>query len=414
MSEQLDQLRWVEAADVYKGDRLAGQLVRDGDDVVFRYRADYLDDPAAPALAWSLPKSAEPVRASAGSVPPFFAGLLPEGVRLRAVATGARTSEDDHLTLLLAVGADAIGDVRVVPADRAPEDPGVLVDESKVDTLDLEDVFGQAVSTDPAALQRVALPGVQVKVSAAMLSTPVTTTVGPAILKLNPPTDYPRLVHNEHFFLGVAQACRIPIPPCRLVHDGKGHDALLVGRFDRVVRRDGVQRLPQEDACQVLGVYPARKYRLRTEDVARALADTVAAGGGSRPLALRRVMELVVFSYLIGNGDLHGKNLSIRQVPQGRWEITPGYDLLSTQPYTGWGNPMALDLFGRANRLDRAHLLDAARRLGLPERAMARTLDRLTDGVESCLPRLGDIGLGDRATELLDRLVRRRLAEVRG
>jgi serine/threonine-protein kinase HipA len=40
-------------------------------------------------------------------------------------------------------------------------------------------------------------------------------------------------------------------------------------------------------------------------------------------LALRRILETAAFSYLIGNGDLHGKNLSIRLTPAGRWEVTP-------------------------------------------------------------------------------------------
>ncbi len=79
----------------------------------------------------------------------------------------------------------------------------------------------------------------------------------------------------------------------------------MVSRFDRIrgVANEPVA-LAQEDACQLLGVYPAAKYRLKTEDVARALATAVEDGDGSRPLALRRVLELVAFSYLIGNGDL--------------------------------------------------------------------------------------------------------------
>jgi HipA N-terminal domain len=48
-----------------------------------------------------------------GAVPAFFVGLLPEGVRLGVVTTSTKTSADDHFTLLLAIGADTIGDVRV-------------------------------------------------------------------------------------------------------------------------------------------------------------------------------------------------------------------------------------------------------------------------------------------------------------
>ena len=45
-----------------------------------------------------------------GGLPPFFAGLLPEGHRLAVLRRDVETSADDELTLLLAVGADAPGD----------------------------------------------------------------------------------------------------------------------------------------------------------------------------------------------------------------------------------------------------------------------------------------------------------------
>jgi serine/threonine-protein kinase HipA len=411
----LEDLRAVDVADVYKSDVLAAHLARDRDDIVFRYAADYLSDRSAPPVARSLPKRSDLVRVPGGAVPPFFAGLLPEGVRLRAVATGARTSEDDHLTLLLAVGLDAIGDVRAVPAGTVPETPPAALAEDRVGEADLAEVFARATSTSSGPLERVALPGVQAKVSAAMASTPIRTTTGPAILKLNPPGDYPCLVQNEDFFLSMAGDCGLPTPVHRLVHDREGRAGLLVARFDRVRGADGTfRRLAQEDACQLLGVYPAAKYRLKTEHVAWTLAETVADGDGSGPLALRRVLELVAFSYLIGNGDLHGKNFSARLGPAGAWEVTPVYDVLSTQPYLSWRDPMALDLYGRANRLVRGHLLEAARRLGLPERAMAPALDRICTGAEAWVDRVAEIGFDERTTDLLAGLLQTRLGELRG
>ena len=401
----------VAAADVYKSGRLAGSLRRDGDDVTFRYAEEYRADPASPAIAVTLPKSAEPVRATAGAVPPFFAGLLPEGARLQAITAGARTSVDDHLTLLLVVGSDAIGDVQVVPHGEPPTDPPALLDPAQAGTDDFADVFARATSTDPGRLDRVALPGVQVKVSAAVISTPVGTTSGPAILKLDPES-YPHLVENEHFFLGLAGACGLPVPDHRLLPDRAGRLGLLVTRFDRVVAGGATRRLAQEDACQVLGRYPAAKYRLTFQEVAAGLARAVEEGGGSRPLALRRALETAAFSYLIGNGDLHGKNLSVRQAPSGLWEVTPAYDLVSTQPYAGWRDPMSLPMYGRANRLTRRWWLDAAQRLGLPERAIARVLDRLVAVTRSQLDRLDEIGLDERTTERLGELISARCDEI--
>jgi serine/threonine-protein kinase HipA len=404
----------VEEADVYKSGRLAGRLRRDGDDVVFGYEEDYLADPGTPAVAVTLPKDAEPVRATAGAVPPFFAGLLPEGARLQAVTAGAHTSVDDHLTLLLVVGADAIGDVQVLPRGTAPADPVPLLDAARADSDDFSEVFARATSTDPEQLERVALPGVQVKVSAAMLSTPVATTSGPAILKLNP-DGYPHLVENEHFFLGLAAACGLPVPQHQLLPDRAGRLGLLVERFDRVVVPGGPpRRLPQEDACQVLGRYPAAKYRLTFQEAATGLAAAVEAAGGSRPLALRRILETAAFSYLIGNGDLHGKNLSIRQAPSGLWEATPAYDLVSTQPYLGWQDPMSLPMYGRANRLARRWWLDAASRLGLAERAMSRALDRIVAATRSGLDGLDEIGFDQPVTDRLRELITARCDELAG
>lgn len=65
----LDELRRIDAADVYKDERPAGRLVRDGENIVFSYRPDYLADPGAAPLARTLPRSADPVRTPAGAVP---------------------------------------------------------------------------------------------------------------------------------------------------------------------------------------------------------------------------------------------------------------------------------------------------------------------------------------------------------
>lgn len=115
-------------ADVYIGDARAATLLRDDRDrVTFRYNADFLDNhrdtPVRErSVSWTLLSTStfRNVAADGGAVPPFFAGLLPEGARLDAAIASTKTSADDHLTLLLSVGADTIGDIRIAPADTAP------------------------------------------------------------------------------------------------------------------------------------------------------------------------------------------------------------------------------------------------------------------------------------------------------
>ena len=406
-------LRSVQSADVYKGNRLAGRLSREGSDVVYRYDPTYLDDPAMPAVAWTLPKSHTEARATGESVPPFFAGLLPEGVRLRGVVSGTRTSEDDHFTLLLAVGQDTIGDVRVVPEGAELIEPEPAFDVDDAASADLAAIFARVAGPDSLSFDAVAIPGVQAKVSAAMVSSPLQTSRGPAILKLNPDRDYPNLVENEHFFLRMARDCGLRVPDHTLVHDRHGKAGLVVSRFDRIVEPDGhLTRLAQEDSCQVMGVYPARKYRLKTEDVIATLSDHCQRGGGSGRVATLELIQLVAFSYLIGNGDLHGKNFSIRATPAAGWEVTPTYDLVCTQPYLGWRDPMALDLYGRANRLGHANIVAAAEKLGIPPRATTRMLRYVCTRAETWLDRLDEIGFDDSQTGRLRQLIASRLDEL--
>jgi serine/threonine-protein kinase HipA len=259
-----------------------------------------------------------------------------------------------------------------------------------------------SVDADP-----VGLAGVQPKVSAAMLSTPAQTRSGPAILKLNP-VQYPRIVENEHFFMAMAAACGLRVATTSLLHDAEGRSALLVRRFDRV----GSNRLAQEDACQVVGMYPASKYRIKTETAITALADACGRGGGSKPAAVLELLKTVVFSWLIGNGDLHGKNLSIFN-PDGVWQPTPAYDLLCTQPYTRWRDPMALNLYGRANRLTRADFVGAGEHLGLRPRAAARMIDAVVDAAGNWPDKCGEIGFEERQTTLLAQMLRTRIDSLR-
>ncbi len=401
-------LRNITEADVYIGEQLAAHLRRErGDTITFDYIADERPTEARirdRSVSWSLLRSGDyPVVTTGGAVPPFFAGLLPEGVRLGVVTSSTKTSADDHLTLLLAIGADTVGNVRVVPAGAEPAQPLPMFEPER-DT-DFRAVFAKL--TGSLAADPVGLAGVQPKVSAAMLSAPTQTRSGPAILKLNP-VQYPRIVENEHFFMTMAAACGLRVAPTSLLQDAEGRSALLVNRFDRA----GSKRIAQEDACQVAGIYPASKYRIKTETAITALAAACARGGGSKPAATLELLKTVVFSWLIGNGDLHGKNLSIYSV-DGVWQPTPAYDLLCTQPYTRWRDPMALNLYGRANRLTRADFVTAGERLGLRARAITRMIEAIVLAAQDWPDRCGNIGFDDRQTKLLARMLRTRIDSLR-
>lgn len=355
MAHDFEELKFVRAADVHKGGVVAGHLSRTGQGgVSFSYAAEYLTS-GLPSVASSLPLTDVPVETPAGALPPFFAGLLPEGHRLSVLRDATKTSLDDELTLLLAVGADAPGDVQVVPAGEIPTEPAPLADTSRPEELDFAALAN--------AVDRHAIPGMQDKASASMLTTPLSLRGQRYLLKIDPP-NHAHLLVNEALHLSAAKALKLPVAKSRVITDMHGLTGLLVERFDRVQHRDrSWVRLPMEDGAQVMGLPPASKYSVTSEEVAAALAEQCKA-----PLVASRNLYLqFVFAWLTGNGDLHAKNLSILGGRHGGFVIAPIYDIPCTLLYGD--DSLALPLSGKTKNLKAKHWADFASNLGLPQRA---------------------------------------------
>ncbi|HEX5018531.1 MAG TPA: HipA domain-containing protein [Actinomycetes bacterium] len=400
-------VRDVQRATVWKGAVPAGELVRIGEGTSFRYLDAYVASSGRP-VAHSLPLDVGEVTAPAGAVPPFFAGLLPEGERLLSLSRRVKTSLDDMMSLLLAVGSDAVGDVRVLPVDADPTivAPPILDgDLQGLGEADFNALFERSIGVDAGAGDDVALAGVQDKVSASVISFPVTDVAGggAAILKLNPQR-YPGLVENESWCLTLASDAELAVAQHQVVHDRHGKSALLVHRFDRVSVDGVVMSLEQEDAAQLAGRYPGQKYRMRSIEVARAVREVA----HSRPLAMRELIALFAASYLMGNGDLHAKNVSVLTSLDGETRLSPAYDLVSTVAYIP-DDRMALEFEGRDNRLRRTDFINFGERVGVPAKAVARRLDHVCDVIETYLDRVGDIGLDDAASSRISRTMRERL-----
>lgn len=369
-------------ADVYKAGVLAARLERHDGGTRFSYLPAYLAA-GGPAVASSLPLTTEPVLSAAGAAPPYFTGLLPEGRRLNALRRSVKTSVDDELSLLIAAGANPVGDVQIV-GHGEPLDP----DEHAVELNPKAPVDFDALLGDSGLIDPVALAGVQDKLSAGMISMPVASAGRRYILKLNAP-EFPHVVENELVMFRYAAKLRIPLSKVRLIRDVGGRPGLLVERFDRIPLAGGahgaVQRLAVEDGAQVLGLYPADKYNVGYGQVCHALADYCSA-----PLpALRNLAIQAAFAWLSGNGDLHAKNVSMVQQPSGEWSIAPVYDIPSTVVYGD--KTLALTLDGKRTGISRKHFLGWATGLGLAERAAVQVLEL---GLKASGPLVADLESG--------------------
>ena len=374
-------------ADVYQDEVLVAHMLGQKNGVVLRFTGARPDQPGF--LATTIPYAKDDVEYT--SFPSFLMNLLPEGARLALLLGSSRDAKDDFLSQLLKVGRDTVGDVAVVRHGQT------LVDKAKPAAEEVKSFWDSFHAAYTPGSYDKAIPGVQEKLSDETISLPVQTKAWPgAILKLTPKA-YPRLVQNEHFFMAMARDCGLETATTRLMQDQEGEWGLLVRRFDRdKAGRGKLRKFHQEDGCQLLDEPPGRKDKVSF----RGLLERIRELATSPPAETLRVVQLYAYCYLIGNADLHGKNISLYW-RDGVSKLTPCYDLLSTLPYPALTRNMALKLDGKDDSFRRRDLVSFAARYGVPDRATEVALDRMVGKVPRWTARLGEMGYDEGVTDRL-------------
>lgn len=99
----------MRTAAIYLHKQLAGHLSERPGGYDFTYLPGYTGRP----ISLALPVRAQPY--AFATFPPFFDGLLPEGIMLDGLLKAAKLDKHDYMGQLLAVGADLPGAVEAYP-----------------------------------------------------------------------------------------------------------------------------------------------------------------------------------------------------------------------------------------------------------------------------------------------------------
>jgi serine/threonine-protein kinase HipA len=307
------------AGDVYKAGRHAGSLWRQGEQVTFAY----LDGYDGPPVAFTLPLGTRAVE-DRFRLPPFFAGLLPEGeTRRRALVRALHVAEEDELGLLVQIGADTIGDVQVLPTGAEPpsDEPGTPVDLSTL-------TFGDLWDPPESLHDRSSVAGVQPKMSSRSRSL-IGGRAGRVILKFSPDPSWHGVLENEALFMAAARGSGSWHRMCAW-----SATATVCARWrspGSTARSSPAARAPRPGGRHAgAGTAAGAEVRPRRPGGHRR-----AVRGLCRPARRRSdLVHQLLYSYVVGNNDVHAKNLSVGQDPRtGYWSVTPVYDVLHTWPY---------------------------------------------------------------------------------
>ena len=257
------------------------------------------------------------------------------------------------------------------------------------------------------------LTGVQAKlsldVSPGGKNEPVRFTIvglwGRFILK--PQSDrFASLPEVEDLTMHLAEDAGIAVVPHGMVRFADGELCYITRRIDRL---DDGRKLPIEDMCQLTERLTEHKYRGSYEQVAKAVMRY-----SSRPmLDLVNFWEVVVFSWLTGNADMHLKNFSLFNPGTG-YALTPAYDLLSTALVMPEDTEeLALTLNGKKRKLRRSDFVKTMLASGLTEKVIAAMERKFRKALPGWLATIDASFLSDGMKREYKRLVLRKALALR-
>jgi serine/threonine-protein kinase HipA len=412
-------------------------------DLRCRYERDVVSALGAnrPLLSCSLPTTLASAVAT-----PWVRGLLPEGNHLLALATRAKVPTNYYAELLARYGRDIAGAFTISAQppeprrwDIEPYDDYQLVEELR----GVSEAPGFAVRDD----SELSIAGLQNKLLVTALpggrwGRPRNGQPSTHIMKVADGR-HQGLLAAEHACMQLAGAVGLSTVHTDLVSFDEV-EVLVVERYDRRVNTatGAIRRIHQEDACQALaknidanqgrGKYEqfggpsfaniaklidlygtpvgtpvgtgGPHLRFASSPTGEFISDRQ-AGSGTPASDLNRLLQIAVFTFLIGNADAHGKNLSfLLDTNTGAMQLAPLYDTVPTALWPNLRARLAMSINGKFMNPTYDDFLKEGHHWGLGEAAAGAAIDRVLINIDRALSACQHDALGTIVSERLKTL----------
>ena len=426
----------MKSGNVYNHSHYCGKITEYDDGTCsFKYDQSYLEK-HLPPVSVTIPLSDKEYIET--RLPGFFDGLIPEGWLLNIATHLFKVKSRDRMELLLTVCGDCIGSVTV---KREGKRQGSFKDKSikeheyhtpkishsrsskiklakekqmmseinfenrclicglkskeKYHALCSKSLFGLS-STNPLLSislddidelaknnlnQRLSVTGAQSKISLSFSQVKeekrLTIVTKDGLYILKPPLkEVPDFPANEHCIMNLARSLGIEIAHNGLIQFSTGEYGYLTKRFDReITSKNQINKISMEDFGQIFNRnIDADKYKGSYEQVGMFLKQNASFPGQQ----LIKFFEYLIFSFIIGNNDLHLKNLALI-TQNNKIILSPGFDLVSTQLIDPEPKKeLTLPIIGKTNNIRKKDLLEFANNLSIAPKAAEKILIKFT------------------------------------
>lgn len=284
--------------------------------------------------------------------------------------------------------------------------PEIAIDEDTLRAL-ADETVGQGYT----------VPGVQRKLSLHLHSEgrhPRLTLVNyPTGYILKPQVaEYEALPEAEQLVMSMADAVGIPTVPHALIRDGD-RLAYITRRIDRVPASDAGQSgmLAMEDFCQLDLRLTQDKYKGSYERCAKVIERY----SGRVGLDMTELFMRLVFSYIVGNSDMHLKNFSLIETAEetGQYVLSPAYDLLPVNVILPADQEQfALTMNGKKRNLRRGDFHRFAAECNIPSAAADKMIARMVSYRERLLTMCAESMMPEHRKDRLAALIKDRIAVI--
>ncbi len=387
---------------------LVGHLsIQSNGNLEFIYSTDWLNTPGVRPISLSMPLRS---RAYTGdTVDNFFDNLLPDNDSIRKkILRRFQIAEDHPFHILNAIGHDCVGALQICSPSYSYNHQNVRY--KKLSRGEVANIL-RACAQSPLGMLpqeadfRISIAGAQEKTALLFHENtwclPTESTPTTHILKLpigiigGRHEDLSESCENEWLCLQIVKAFAIPVAHAT-IETFDTVKCLAVKRFDRQWSADGswLMRIPQEDLCQSLGVSSQLKYQVDGGPSAPDCMNLLLGAENSQQCREQFLKSLLIF-WILAAPDGHAKNFSIRLNADGRFMLTPLYDIISYYPLARKNLylpkvKMAMAFYGKNTHyawgeIRSRHFLSTAKRCGFSTARAEEILNETFEQVDSVI-----------------------------
>ena len=260
------------------------------------------------------------------------------------------------------------------------------------------------------------VPGVQKK-----LSLHLTEGASPRLTLVNYPTgyilkpqteEYETLPEAEYLVMQMAKQVGIKTVPFALIKmNSRGELAYITKRIDRANVDGKMQMLAMEDFCQLEERLTEDKYKGSYERCAKVIKKY----SSMAKFDLTELYLRLVFSFVIGNSDMHLKNFSMIEKAEGSSEyvLSSAYDLLPVNAIMPEDEEeFALTMCKKKRKISRKDFLSFAEEIGIESVTAEKLLSKVIKEKDTFVTMVHESYLSEAMKERLIKLIENRVESL--